>query len=151
MEAVEEVSRVLKRNGKLYLTVPDPILKSFFKRVGVTEVKLRKYNIIVQHLHYRNISGWGKLFKKNNLRIIFHEYYFNFEMFKKWYFLHRLMVFKPYRRELWSYLQDSPIRKYFPKHLFSKLTYLLVYKTFRKSLENKGCWHFSFLRSSDNY
>ena len=142
LSAVAEVSRVLKDNGLFYLTVPSPEHIKFLQDLGVNKFELDKYNERVDHFHFRSKNEWGKIFLDNGLKIIFHETYFPKKVVNIWYKLHKIATFRPYKRELWSYLKDSPYGKLFPVVIVKPLLTQLISKNVKISYKSKGAMQF---------
>lgn len=122
-KAVKEVGRVLKKNGYFFLTVPSINLPrtilSIEGKNGKTNAKqaLEKFNKRVVHRHYRLLSSWNKILKKNSLKIVFYKYYYPDQTTRPWYRLMKIYTFKIKNRELWSYLAHSKFRKLIPEKL----------------------------------
>lgn len=138
--SIKEVARVLKKGGKFYLTTTSDRLARTVKKLYGNKKEFEKYNDRVDHLHYRSLSDWEKIFKKNKLKIVEKKYYLSNKQIKIWYWFHRLVTFKPYKRELWSYLKDSPYGKLFPSGLISKLLFLFFSYTREDLFQKKGNW-----------
>jgi len=141
-KAIKEASRVLKTNGDLILTVPTDRFVKFMKSNGVVGKRFRKYNKRVAHLHYRSLKEWKEIFDENGLKLKYHRYYFPPLMMKTRWFLFRITTVKIYRRELWSYLKDSPYGKLFPSKLISKIEMILLKYSYKKAFDSRGCCMF---------
>ena len=139
--AVKEVSRVLKKNGLFFMTVPNPFLARTVLLIEGNNRKaksaLTKLNKRVQHLHYRALKEWKKIFTKNNMSIVYHKYYYPEGTTRVWYSLMKFSTQKFRNREVWSYLAHSKFTKVIPKRLIiSTLKYMLK-NPYKKSLPSK--------------
>lgn len=140
IKAISEVSRVLKRKGRFIFTTTTDILENELKEIGVKEDKLKTYNKRVDHFHYRSVGWWVNLLNKNNLKVKNKFLYFPKENVRMWWYLYKLTVFKPYKRELWSYLKDSPYGKLVPGSIFANFYYYLLKSRYKKSFSDDGVW-----------
>ncbi|MFH0943407.1 MAG: class I SAM-dependent methyltransferase [Candidatus Beckwithbacteria bacterium] len=131
--AVKEVSRVLRPKGVFILTVVSSRLKPLMNQ---------KINQRVYHFHYRSLADWRKIFKVNNLKIIKSGYYLPPSAMKLWLKLFKLATFKPYKRELWSYLQVSFLTPIWPKKLTSLLIQILLRPYYYPAFNQDGTWLF---------
>lgn len=104
IRAVTEVSRVLKKDGLFYLTVPSNFLKMW-----IPKEKLEAFNKRANHLHYHSLEQWETIFRKNNLELVYYQYYFPYDVAIYWYKLFYITTSKFRNRELWSYLGHSRI------------------------------------------
>lgn len=141
-DAIGQVSRVLKKGGLFYLTVPTPDLMKFLKELGIAKREIKRYNKRVDHFHFRSINEWEKILRNNGLSLIFHKTYFPKTVVKTWYKFYKIATFRPYKRELWSYLKDSPYGKLFPSFLVKPLLSQIIFKKVKKSFQDKGAMHF---------
>ena len=116
-KAVSEVARVLKKNGTFILTATSPYLESSVRELMSSVQELKLFNQRMEHFHYRSEEEWTKIFEQNNLRVIVKKQYFSQSAIKTWYRLFKIATWKPYKRELWSYLQDSFFGTLIPKGL----------------------------------
>ena len=146
LEAIKEVSRVLKKDGYFYVTLPLPSHQKFLKRLGVGKEELHKYNERVVHYHYRSFNEWIDLLKKNNLKVIYSKSYIPLRVEKIWYIFHKIATFKPYRRELWSYLKDSPYGKLFPSFIVKPFLKKIILFGVKKAFNGDGAWLFLVAR-----
>lgn len=142
IKAVSEVGRVLKKGGSFIFSVPTPRFEKYFKKFVIKKEELKKYNKRVEHLHYRKLDEWKKILSTNNLVILDFIYYFPKDVLRIWYLLHKITVFKPYRRELWSYLKDSRYGNLLPKNMIASLYKTWLKKYFRRSIDKNGAWIF---------
>lgn len=146
--AVKEVGRVLKNRGRFLFTVPTPRFLGTIKKL-VKGQKFKKFNSRVSIMHYHEIEEWQQILKSFKLEIVECQYYFPEEVVRAWYPLFKLAIMKPYRRELWSYLRDSPYGKLAPKRLLIYLEKIYLKKVFKKVFDKKGTWFFiSSIRES---
>jgi len=90
--------------------------------------KLNNFNRRTRHLRYRSFSEWEKIFTENNLKIIFYKYYFPKDVALYWYKLFKIFTLKIGNRELWSYLGESKITKFFPKNIVIELLESIILK-----------------------
>jgi len=75
-KAVSEMSRVLKKDGSLILTVPSPYLEKYL--LGTTLLGPwygKLFNKLFKHHNLYTHNGWEKIFKKHSLKLVFHHYY----------------------------------------------------------------------------
>src|SRR4030042_3643786 len=142
--AIREVSRVLKEGGKFIFSVPTRRFYSVLRRNISKKRELDSFNKRVSHLHYRSLADWKKILNKYDLNVTKYTYYFPRRAVLLWYKLFKIAILKPYKRELWSYLQDSPYSKYIPKRIISNVLYgfLLKYFSNKDMFSSKGCWIF---------
>lgn len=136
--AVKEVSRVLKKNGLFCITVPTVTHEQILTNLGVNKVELEKYNDRVSHIHYRSINEWKNIFKKVNLKIIYHQLYFPKDVIKTWYTFHKIATFHIYKRELWSYMKDSPYGRLFPSFMIKSLLSNIIYRKVLRAFTGEG-------------
>lgn len=142
IKGVEEVSRVLKKGGKFLFTVPTKKLEKAALGYLKDKEKLNAYNKRVSHRHYRSLKEWEKILRKNDMEIVNYQPYFPKKTVAVWFKLYRMATFKPYRRELWSYLKDSPYGELAPKRLISFLLFKYLERFFDGMAKSKGCWIF---------
>jgi len=141
-KAIYESSRVLKKGGKLIFSVPTDNLEKIFKKIGITKKEIKWFNQRVFHFHYRNLEEWKKILYKNGLKINKYYFYMDMKLLKTWWSLFKISVFRPYHRELWSYLKDSPYGKLAPKKLITRLLYLYLRNKYKKAFNSNGVWLF---------
>lgn len=141
LQAVAEVGRVLKKGGTFWLTVPTPILKLHLQRLAGSRQKFTQVNNRVAHYHYRSTAEWAGIFAANNLRLVGFQTYFPPSSVSVWYRLFRLATWKPYHRELWSYLADPRISPWLPKSVFQYLEKKIIDAQLTRSLGHPhGTW-----------
>ena len=127
LEAISEVGRVLKKGGYFFMTVPSVYLPkwilSYEEKINKNTIKekLKSFNNRTQHFHYRSFLEWEKIFLKNNLSILFHNYYFSRETVFFWYKLFKIFTYTLNKRELWSYIGHSKISHFIPKKVIINL------------------------------
>lgn len=127
VKAVSEVSRVLKNDGLFFLVVPNINLRDWIyeyeKNRDESNAKdeLKKFNERANHLHYRSLSDWEKIIKKNNMEIVFYKYFFPKEVALYWYKMFKVFTYSFREHELWSLLGHSKITKFLPKKLIINL------------------------------
>ena len=142
LKAIAEVSRVLKAGGCFFLTVPGRRLKNTLKGIIKNEDKFNRLNQRINHLHYRDHSEWIKILQKHGLVVKTCRYYFPKRAVKIWLRLFQIATFRPYKRELWSYLKDSSYGKLFPKKLIAKIIVWYLRPFLRRTFDRSGCWLF---------
>lgn len=142
IRAVSEVSRVLKKGGRFMFSVPLLKFVKELKGLGVKKKEILWFDKRVVHLHYRSLEDWQKILRKNKLKIVDKTYFMPPSGLKVWWKLFKIITYRPYYRELWSYLKDSPYGKYAPKKLLSFFSYFYVKKQYKKSFSKDGVWLF---------
>ena len=142
IKAVKEVARILKNGGRFYLTVPLPNHEKFLQSFGMSKIDLEKYNKRVDHFHYRSLSQWKEILRRNKLKVINHKSYFPKSVDRTWLYLHKITTFRPYKRELWSYLKDSPYGKLFPSFIVKPILREILRKNIKNAFRGKGAWIF---------
>lgn len=131
-KAVNEVARVLKKNGLFFLTIPSEFLQKWiFEYEEKRDIKkakkiVDKFNERVFHLHYYSFSEWEKIFKEADMHIVFSRYYFPKRVALLWYKLFKIFTYKINERELWSYIGHSKMTKLLPEKLIIFLLQHLV-------------------------
>ncbi len=143
---IQEVSRVLRLGGLFVFSVPTDKFKKYMKDFGIRSNEFLEYNKRVEHLHYRSIEEWKNILYKNNLVIEDSLNYFPKDVLNFWYKLHKIVVFKPYKRELWSYLKDSPYGRIIPKKMVISLEKRWLYPYYKQALNDSGAWVFLITR-----
>ena len=139
---LREISRILKIKGDfIFTTTTDNFLKTMVL-LGLKGQPLKTYNERVGHYHYRSVNAWKSILKNAGFEPIIVQRYFPISSMKIWWNLFRLTTLKVYKRELWSYLKDSPYGRLFPSKLISKMTYLLLVKSYKKAFDKSGNWVF---------
>ncbi len=147
-KAISEVSRVLKKNGLFFLTVPSDRYKETLESYIKNPKEFAWYNSRVMHYRYRTLGEWEKLLKKNRLKIISHQYYFSKKIIPIWYRLFKMAVFQIRGRELWSYIRDSKFSKLIPKGVVFSVEKIILPVLINKSLDSDGTWHFIIAQKS---
>lgn len=140
-KAIREVGRVLKKGGNFYFTVPTSRFLAALKK-NVSEFDINKLNTRLAHLHYRSLEGWGKLLQKEGLEIVSIQPYISPKLAQIWYKLLTVETFKPYRRELWSYLSDPRFSRFIPKDILSYLLFLYLKRQKSGFFTNNGVFLF---------
>ncbi|HLE48705.1 MAG TPA: class I SAM-dependent methyltransferase [Patescibacteria group bacterium] len=142
LESVKEASRVLKKGGSFILTTTnDRFLKTMFK-LDLKEDKLKRYNKRVNHYHYKSEDDWVKILKDVGFSKVYTKTYDPDDWMRTWWILFRMTTLRVYKRELWSYLKDSPYGKLFPKKLISTFIYETLLHVYKKSYDSPGNWLF---------
>jgi ubiquinone/menaquinone biosynthesis C-methylase UbiE len=120
-KAVREVSRVLKKNGLFYITVPCAFLPKWILQYEqnlnkeTAKDKLDLYNKRANHYRYRTFTQWEKIFKKNNMEVVLHKYYFQKTTAIFFYRMFVLFTKQIGKRELWSWIGQSRLTQFLPK------------------------------------
>jgi ubiquinone/menaquinone biosynthesis C-methylase UbiE len=139
-KALSEVARVIKKGGLFFITIPDPNLNQFLKRKLKNATKVEMVNQRIAHSHYRSLDQWQKIMVKNGLRVVSHKKYFSPKATQAWLNLFSMAVFKPYKRELWSYLKDSPYGKLMPKKIIIWLLNIYLLPLMKNIYHQQGSW-----------
>jgi demethylmenaquinone methyltransferase/2-methoxy-6-polyprenyl-1,4-benzoquinol methylase len=135
-KAVAEVGRILKKGGHFYLTVPSAFLPKYIlelegKKDKINaKNKLEKFNKRTAHFHYRSLGTWEKLFKKNNMKVIFHKYYFSKSVSLAWYKILVTFTKRIGKSELWSLIGASKITRFLPMGIIIFLEMPIINKFF---------------------
>lgn len=135
-KAVSEVSRVLKKNGLFFITVPNNYLLQWIteyeekKNKKAAKENIKQFNERAVHLHYRSYEEWVKCFKKNNMEIVFYQYYFPKDVALFWYKMFRLFTKEVLRKEVWSHLGHSRLTRYMPKSFLINVLEKTILKKF---------------------
>jgi len=138
--AICEISRVLKRGGVLHFTTTTNGLQRLLEKLTDDKKTFERFNDRVAHFHYRSLDEWRAILKKNGLEVVRYQYYFPKSAVKTWYRLFRIQTFRPYRRELWSYLRDSPYGRLVPSSVLSKALEAYLANASRSIFTQKGSW-----------
>lgn len=134
IKAISEVSRVLKKGGLFFLTIPSKFLQKwileFEERVGKgkSQKNLMKFNKRANHLHYRSLNKWRHYLKSNSLEIVFYKYYFPKRTAMVWYEIFKKFTCKLGSREVWSIFANSRVMKLISKVLIIKFLKNVVLK-----------------------
>jgi len=142
LEAISEISRVIKKEGIFLFSVPVKRFPQYLKNIGVTKKEMNLFDKRVVHKHYKTFQEWEKVLAKYGFEIQNHIYYMDQKLLKVWWRLFKISTFKPYHRELWSYLKDSPYGKLAPKNLIIFLLKLYLKGKYKKSFTDQGAWVF---------
>ena len=96
-DVLKEVSRVLKKGGRLIFTVPSDLFSehlfynSLFKRIGLSKLGdfySRKLNSVFRHYNLYNPSKWEEKLKDAGLKLVSRERYLSPKVVK----IHELML-----------------------------------------------------------
>lgn len=136
--AVEETSRVLKREGCFLFTAPSSRFPRELCQLGIKQKQLTKLNDRLSHFHYHSLKDWEGILSHFGLKVVRFEYYFPKETVKIWYQLFRIATLKIHHRELWSYLRDSALEKVIPKKLAISLLKAYLEKYYNLSFSKNG-------------
>jgi SAM-dependent methyltransferase len=137
-KAVGEVGRILTQKGCFMFTVPSDKFIRILKEFGLGGTKLKRFNSRLAHFHYRSIEQWKEILKRSGFNVVQIQSYFPRDTLHEWYKLFGITTFKPYRRELWSYLKDSPYGKLAPRWLISCYLNVSLGKHFREIFTDEG-------------
>lgn len=111
--ALSEMSRVLKKDGELIITVPSPYLAKYLMGTRIFgDWYGNLFNRLFRHFNLYNHNHWRKLLKKYSLRLTSHYYYHTLGMIQAHEilsylslpvyllkpFLGRWIVFTPFRK-----------------------------------------------------
>jgi len=142
LKSVSEVSRILKKKGKFLFCLPTKRLPKSLEKIGVSNDEIKWFNKRVSHLHYRTLKEWKEILKENGLQVNKSYYYMDEKFLKVWWRLFKISVFKPYHRELWSYLKDSPYGKLAPKKLIIRILKYYLRNKLDNIFNKNGVWLF---------
>jgi ubiquinone/menaquinone biosynthesis C-methylase UbiE len=138
--AVSEASRVLKKDGLLFLTVPCNFLPVWIleyekSRHGekVAKENLKMFNARAEHYHYHSIKEWKKIFESNGLRLELHKFYYPKDISLFWYKMFKLFTKKFMHKELWSILGFSKFSKVLPKNFVIRVEKKILEKQFKRA------------------
>lgn len=133
LKSIKEISRILKKDGLCFLTVPSNFLPKWILELEGDEgiKKLNKFNKRANHLHYRSISEWVKIFGDNNMEILLYKFYYPKKVAIFWYKMFKLFTYKINNKEIWSYIVVSKMSKIIPKSLFKNIEKHLLIKYFK--------------------
>ncbi len=148
LKSVAETSRVLKKGGRFFFTVPSKRLKNALEAIIKDKNKVNILNQRLSHWHYRDLNQWTDILQKHGLIVETYQYYFPKPAVKIWYRLFRIATFRPYRREFWSYLKDSPYGRLFPKRLIAKIIVQYLRPFLPQIFDRSGCWLFIVAKKS---
>lgn len=141
LQAVAEVARVLKPSGEFWVTVPTPTLKRELQMFTSSPGAFEKINNRIAHYHYRSAKEWAKHFKAVGLELTGQQSYLSPAAIQTWLALFRTMTFKPYKRELWSYLTDPRFSGLLPSQLITRVEHqLLLRKLSQPLMHPNGAW-----------
>jgi ubiquinone/menaquinone biosynthesis C-methylase UbiE len=141
LQAVAEVARVLQKGGEFWVTVPTPTLKKELQTFTGSPTAFKKLNDRIAHYHYRSAKEWGKHFAKVGLTLTAHQSYLSPAAMRMWFKLFKMAIFRPYRRELWSYLIDERFTRLFPSKAVRALEHRLLLKTLSEPIQHSyGAW-----------
>nr|MBI5456070.1 class I SAM-dependent methyltransferase [Candidatus Levybacteria bacterium] len=149
--AVSEVSRVLKKNGLFFFTVPSNFLPKWVLELEENNPiqKLNKFNKRANHLHYRSISEWNKVFNDDGMKIEFYKFYYPKNVAMFWYKMFKFFTYKLNNKEIWSYIGYSKVSKLIPKNIFKYFEEKILWKSFRKGFlsdSNEGAMLFMVVK-----
>lgn len=147
LKAISEVARILKRNGLCFLTIPSDFLPKWILELEKNNPmqKLIEFNKRANHIHYRSISEWKKIFNDNGMKIEFYKFYYPKNVAMHWYKMFKLFTYKFNNKEIWSYIGYSKISKLIPKEIFKRLEEKVLRKSFQEGFltnNNEGAMLF---------
>ena len=140
LAAVKEIARVTKKGGTIFLTVPTRKLQTALRTLIRDDRRWKQFNRRVRHLHYRSKAEWIKILQGAGLSLVGVQYYFPKRAVVAWYRLYRIATFRPYRRELWSYIKDSPYGKTVPSSLVKRLLFEYLKRFLNMKSGGNGLW-----------
>ncbi len=149
-KAISEASRILKKNGRLFITVPSNYLPlwvlEYEKHVNskYAKTKLKSFNKRAEHYHYYSISEWEKILEKNHMEVEFYKFYFSKEVALAWYKMFKIFTKKINNKEIWSYLGYSKISRIMPKKIIKRIEAAFLRNKFKKGffVNSKGAMLF---------
>lgn len=131
-KAVAEVSRILKKGGLFFLTVPSKNLEKWIleyeaqRDSSQAKENIEKFNSRTQHHHYRTLAEWKRILDKNDLELVFYNYYFPKKVALYWYKIFKFFTSRIGKREVWSLIGDSRLTPLLPRSLIKKILELRV-------------------------
>lgn len=139
-KAIQEISRVLKKNGKFMFTVPSNFLKEWIleselKRTSdksTALANLEEFNKRANHLHYRSLEEWKKILNDAGLEIEYSSHYFRKDVALFWYRLFKWYTKRIRNKEVWSYLHNTKFLKIIPNGFSKALTKQMLKKYYYK-------------------
>ncbi|MBP7768589.1 class I SAM-dependent methyltransferase [Candidatus Woesebacteria bacterium] len=141
LQAIREVARVLKKGGEFWVTTTTPTLRHELRHFLGSEALFSQVNSRIAHYHYRSTEQWEKEFAKVGLRLTGSVRYLSPAAIHTWLKLFRLVTFRPYNRELWSYLSEERWNHYLPVSLIRTVEKQLLINTLSSGLEHDcGAW-----------
>ena len=151
LRAVSEVSRVLKKNGLFFFTIPCNFLPKWILELEKNNPKqrLKRFNKRANHIHYRSILEWERIFNDNGMEIKFYRFYFPKNIAMLWYKMFKFFTYKLNNKEIWSYIGYSKLSKLIPKIIFKNFEEMILGKPFRKGFivnDNEGAMLFIVAR-----
>ena len=144
LSAVNEVYRVLKKGGSFLFTTTNDRFPNTMRIIGLSRQRFKIYNQRVNHFHYRSETDWKDILTRTGFSFFYIRSYLPDKWMSVWWILFKLSTWKIYRRELWSYLKDSPYGKIFPKKVISKILYFTLLDNYKKSFQQPGNWLFIY-------
>lgn len=140
--SIIEVARVLKKGGKLYLTVPHPALSKFLLQQTGSREAYVDLHLRIMHLHYRSPQEWQQIMEAAGLEVIEYRRYVSPSAGKIWYFFFKLATWRPYKRELWSYLTEKRFSWFLPVSLIQSIEAYLIAKASDGIWSHQGLWQY---------
>lgn len=87
-QALSEMSRVLKKGGKLIITVPSPYIGEYLLgRALLGQTYINTFNKLFKHYNLHDHNGWRKKMSKHSLKLVDYHYYHSSRMIKMHEFL----------------------------------------------------------------
>lgn len=141
-KAVEEVSRILKPGGEFIFNTTSKKLLDALTFLIKDKSVVDKINERTNHFHHRSIDEWNNILESNDLHLDEYFYYHPITNIKLWLNLFNISTFKPYKRELWSYMKDSPYGRLLPSKFIGEAWYWILYRNYKNTFEREGTWLF---------
>jgi len=138
--AIREVTRVLTKGGTFIFTVPTADFKKALRKLVNNQERFNVLNLRLRHFHFRTLKDWKVILKSSGLKIERFKEYFPSELVLPWLRLLSVAIWKPYRRELWSYLKDSPYGKYVPAKYIHWLIMRYLNSYLSRDLKGTNCF-----------
>lgn len=142
VESISEIARVLTPGGRLYLTVPHPALAQFLLHATGSKEEYVRLHMRIMHLHYRSPQEWRQILEQRGLEIVEHRRYLSPFAGKVWFFFFSLATWKPYTRELWSYLSEDRVSRFLPVGFIKALEAWIIERASTPVWSSNGLWQY---------
>ncbi len=141
-DSISEIARVLAPGGKLYLTVPHPALAHFLLGATGSKEEYVQLHMRIMHLHYRTSQEWCQILRDNGLEVVEQHRYLSPLAGKVWFFFFSLATWKPYKRELWSYLSEERFSRFLPVSFIKAVEVWLIEQVSSPVWSSNGLWQY---------